>query len=139
MRAWSETVDPIGHLHFFLAVPASAGCQVIRRQNPCILLCSLPRRPRHLSDCAITAEGFKHLMSVIEESDVCPVLMQISEGLGLGTNYFEVPKIWGSPRTIASLPIWYQFGGFKEPLSIPNSVGYLPAATTLGFQMGHGH
>ncbi|CAL1131142.1 unnamed protein product [Cladocopium goreaui] len=27
----------------------------------------------HLSDCAITAEGFKHLMAVIEESDVYPL------------------------------------------------------------------
>eukprot|EP00435_Cladocopium_sp_Y103_P013784 s3013_g3.t1 len=27
----------------------------------------------HLSDCAITSEGFKHLMSVIEESDVYPL------------------------------------------------------------------
>ena len=27
---------------------------------------------RHLSDCAITADGFYHLMSAIEESNLCP-------------------------------------------------------------------
>ena len=67
---------------------------------------------RHLSDCAITADGFHHLMSAIEDSNLCsdfPTSKKKNEGAFCSCEQWGVGWGFAPPKNDSSGNLFGQF------------------------------